>query len=92
VFWYEAFAQSANWNPKSTQYIMKSCAVTCLERRYDKAAYGEGIRMPFESIEVMIPCDYDTQLNNMFYHGYMNFPRLAARKPSHYFNSDIEIW
>ena len=43
-------------------------------------------------IEVMVPSDYDAQLGAMRYRNYMEFPRLSVRKPSHYFNSDIEIW
>jgi lipopolysaccharide cholinephosphotransferase len=91
-FWFEFFARSANWNPRSTQYINKCCAVTCLQRRYDKVDYGAGVRMPFESIEVMAPSNYDGQLKGMCYYNYMTFPPYAIRKPSHYFNSDIEIY
>ncbi len=92
AFWYDAFARSANWNKKCKDYIMESCAIRCIELKYPKEHLGEGLRLPFENIEVMVPSDYDGQLHDMRYRNYMEFPRLSVRKPSHYFNSDIEIW
>lgn len=91
-FWYDAFARSANLNKNCPDYIMSSCAIRCIELKYSKKSYGEGLRVPFANIEVMIPSDYDTQLHDMRYRNYMEFPRMSVRKPSHYFNSDIEIW
>ena len=92
AFWYDAFARSANLNKKSKNYIMESCAIRCIELKYPKEHFGEGLRLPFADIEVMVPSDYDAQLGAMRYRNYMEFPRLSVRKPSHYFNSDIEIW
>ena len=92
AFWYDAFARSANWNKKCKNYIMESCAIRCIELKYPKEHLGEGLRLPFADIEVMVPSDYDGQLHDMRYRNYMEFPRLSIRKPSHYFNSDIEIW
>lgn len=92
AFWYEAFARSGNFNRKAPDYIMQSCAIRCIELKYPKAHFGEGQRLPFEGISVMVPSDYDAQLNAMRYRNYMEFPRMSIRKPSHYFNSDIEIW
>lgn len=92
AFWYDAFARSGNWNKKAPDVIMESCAIRCVELKYSRAHFGEGQRVPFESIEVMIPSDYNAQLLDMRYRNYMEFPRMAVRKPSHYFNSDIEIW
>lgn len=89
---YDSFARSGNWNHKAKDYIMDSCAIRCIELKYPKEPFGEGKRMPFESVEIMVPSDYDAQLTNMRYRNYMEFPRLSIRKPSHYFNSDIEIW
>ncbi|SCY08880.1 Phosphorylcholine metabolism protein LicD [Lachnospiraceae bacterium XBB2008] len=92
AFWYDAFARSGNFNRRATDYIMESCAIRCIELKYPIAHFGEGQRLPFESIEVMAPSDYDAQLHDMRYNNYMEFPRMSVRKPSHYFNSDIEIW
>lgn len=92
AFCYDTLARSGNFNKKAKDYIMESCAITCIERRYPKKHYGEGLRLPFADIEVMVPSDYDSQLFSMWYRNYMEFPRLSIRKPSHYFNSDIEIW
>ena len=71
---------------------MDSCAIRCIELKYPKEHFGEGLRLPFANIEVMVPSDYDAQLKAMRYQNYMEFPRMSVRKPSHYFNSDIEIW
>lgn len=92
VFCYDLLAQSANYNKKCENYIMDSCAIRCIELKYPKKFFGEGKRMPFYDIEVMVPSDYDAQLQSMRYRNYMELPRMAVRKPSHYFNSDIEIW
>lgn len=92
AFWYDLFARSGNWNKNARDYIMDSCAIRCIELKYPIKDYGEGKRMPFQNIEVMVPSDYDSQLKAMRYKNYMEFPRMAVRKPSHYFNSDIEIW
>ena len=92
AFLYDAFARSGNWNQRAEDYIMDSCAIRCIELKYPIKDYGEGKRMPFQNIEVMVPSDYDSQLKAMRYKNYMEFPRMAVRKPSHYFNSDIEIW
>ena len=89
---YDAFARSGNWNKKAKNYIMDSCAIRCIELKYPKEPFGEGKRMPFETVEIMAPSDYDAQLTDMRYRNYMEFPRFSIRKPSHYFNSDIEIW
>lgn len=92
AFWYDAFARSANFSKKSKNYIMESCAIRCIELKYPKEHFGEGLRLPFEDIEVMVPSDYDAQLKAMRYNNYMELPPMFIRKPSHYFNSDIEIW
>ncbi len=88
---YEFFANYARFE-KCTEYFMPSCAITCIERKFSKDFFGEGLYMPFNDVQVMIPKDYAGLLEAMGYHGYMNFPPLHIRKPSHYFNSDIEIW
>lgn len=92
AFLYDTLARSANLNKKQENYIMESCAIRCIELKYPQKHYGEGLRLPFSNIEVMVPSDYDAQLKAMRYHNYMEFPRMSVRKPSHYFNSDIEIW
>lgn len=89
---YEAFSQSANHRKDCTCYFMPSCAITCIERKFDKGFFGEGKRLPYNRLQVMVPKDYDGLLNAMMYHNYLEFPRLSIRKPSHYFNSDVEIW
>lgn len=91
AFLYDAFARSGNWNKNASDYIMESCAIRCIELKYPRSYFGEGLRLPFENIEAMVPTDYDAQLKSMRYHDYMNFPRCSIRKPSHYFNSDITI-
>ncbi len=92
TFCYDILAQSANQNKSCKNYIMDSCAIRCIELKYPKEHFGEGLRLPFANIEVMVPSDYDAQLKAMRYQNYMEFPRMSVRKPSHYFNSDIEIW
>lgn len=92
TFWYDLLAQSANHNRNCQDYIMDSCAIRCIELKYPKKYFGEGRRMPFYDMEVLVPTDYDAQLHSMRYSNYMEFPRMSVRKPSHYFNSDIEIW
>ncbi|MBD5548895.1 MAG: LicD family protein [Lachnospiraceae bacterium] len=92
TFWYDLLAQSANHNKRCRDYIMSSCAIRCIELKYPKEHFGEGLRLPFADIEVMVPSNYDEQLKAMRYNNYMEFPRMSVRKPSHYFNSDIEIW
>lgn len=92
AFLYDTLARSANLNKKQENYIMESCAIRCIELKYPQKHYGEGLRLPFSNIEVMVPSDYDAQLKAMRYRNYMEFPRMSVRKPSHYFNSDIEIW
>ncbi len=92
TFMYESFSQAANHNKKCTHYFMPSCAITCIERKFDKEFFREGQRLSYNRLKVMVPKDYDGLLNAMMYHNYMEFPRLSIRKPSHFFNSDIEIW
>lgn len=89
---YEILSRSANWNRGCTDYFMNACAITCIERKFDKEFFGEGQWLPYHDIEVMVPKDCDGILLAMGYKGYMELPRLSIRKPSHYFNSDIEIW
>lgn len=88
---YEFLADYAKFE-KCDECFMPSCAITCIERKFKKEFFGDGKYMPFNDIQVMVPVDYDGLLEAMGYHGYMNFPPLHIRKPSHYFNSDIEIW
>ena len=71
---------------------MPSCAITCIERKFRKDFFREGIRKPFLDFEVTVPSDYNGLMEAMNYHGYMQFPRMSIRKPSHYYNSDIIIW
>ena len=89
---YDMLARSANWNIGCKDYFMDSCAITCIERRFEKKLFGNGKRVPYHDMEVMVPEDYDGLLLAMGYKNYMELPRLSIRKPSHYFNSDIEIW
>lgn len=92
IILYEAFSQIANRNNKCTHYFMPSCAITCIERKFDKRFFEEGQRLPYNRLQVCVPKDYDGLLNAMKYYNYMEYPRLSIRKPSHFFNSDIEIW
>lgn len=92
AFWYDVFSRSGNFRKHAPDVIMASCAIRCVELKYPIEHFGEGMRVPFETIEVMIPSDYNAQLQDMRYKNYMEFPRMSLRKPSHYFNSDIEIW
>ena len=88
---YDKLAMSAKNDKKSKNFIMDSCAIRCIERKYPKKYFGQGKRQEFDGIEVMIPSDVDGVLTSMGYGNYMDYPRLSLRKPSHYFNSDIEI-
>ena len=94
---YDKISQKANKDKGSAgkgtdNYYMNSCAITCIERKFKKQWFGNGIRVPFEDIEVMIPDDSPALLEGMGYHNYMNYPSYGMRRPSHYYNSDIEIW
>ncbi len=84
---------SRRYEHKQTEdYFMPSCAVTCIERRFPKKLFGEGKRVPFRDVEIMIPDDADGLMEAMGYHGYMTPVPEHLRRPSHYFNSDIVIW
>ena len=91
AWWYDHISRKAN-REQCENYFMNSCAITCIERKFKKVFFGEGQRMPFLNFEVTVPADYDGLMEAMGYHGYMQFPRMTIRKPSHYFNSDIIIW
>ncbi len=88
---YDSLSQSANRH-RCENVFMPSCAIRCIERKFKKSFFREGIRKPFLDFEVTVPSDSDGLMEAMGYHGYMTFPRLSIRKPSHYFNSDIVIW
>ena len=92
---YECFSQSANWNKKCDSYFMNSCAITCIEKTFKKEFFEEGGDGKLHGIDVKIPKDSDSLFHAMGYGGLasiMNYPRYSIRKPSHYFNCDIEIW
>ena len=88
---YERLSQYAN-KEECQNYFMSSCAILCIERKFNKMFFKNPQRLPFENIECSVPSDYDGLLNAMGYKNYMNYPPLSIRKPSHYFNSDITIW
>lgn len=95
IWMYERFSQSANHNPKSDSYFMNACAITCIERTFKKEFFEEGAPGKLHGMDVMIPKDADSLFRCMGYGGVaniMNFPPYSIRKPSHYFNCDIEIW
>ena len=92
---YESFSQSSNRNPKCDSYFMNACAIVCIERTFKKEFFEEGDVGKFHGMDVAIPKDADGLFKAMGYGGVaniMNFPPLHVRKPSHYFNSDLEIW
>lgn len=89
--WYECLSKKAN-RTKCENFFMPSCAITCIERKFKQHYFGNGQRSPFLDFEVTVPSDVDGLMEAMGYHGYMQFPRMTIRKPSHYFNSDIVIW
>ncbi len=91
IKWYERLSKKAN-KIKCDNFFMPSCAITCIERKFLQSFFGQGIRKPFLDFEVTVPMDYDGLMEAMGYHGYMQYPRMTIRKPSHYFNSDIIIW
>ncbi len=73
-------------------YCMANLIVFYIQRRFKQTIFGDGVLKPFRDFEVRVPDDYDGLLNAMGYGGYMQFPRLSVRKPSHYFNTDIRLW
>lgn len=74
-------------------YFMSSCAITCIERKFSQAFFGEGQRAKFYDMEVLVPSEYDAFLNAIAYFNYMQFPPISSRRPSHYFmNTDMKIW
>ena len=91
TWWYDHLSMKAN-KRDCENYFMNSCAIRCIERKFKKEFFGEGKRMPFLDFEVSVPADCDGLMEAMGYHGYMQFPRMSIRKPSHYFNSDIVVW
>ncbi len=91
AWWYNHLSRKAN-KKQCENYFMPSCAITCIERKFKQAFFEEGQRKPFLDFKVTVPKDYDGLMEAMGYHGYMQFPRMTIRKPSHYFNSDIVIW
>ena len=91
ISWYDHLSKKAN-RSSTESYFMPSCAITCIERKFKQRLFGEEQRMPFLDFEVSVPSDIDGIMEAMGYHGYMQFPRMTIRKPSHYFNSDIIIW
>lgn len=90
-WWYDHLSKSAN-RKKCENFFMPSCAITCIERKFKQSFFQEGLSLPFLDFEVMVPHNYNGLMEAMGYHGYMQFPRMSIRKPSHYFNSDIIIW
>ncbi len=76
----------------TTHYFMSSCAITVIDRKFDKNNFCGGQRVPFEDFEVTIPKEPHAQMEAMGYRGYMIPIEEEKRKPSHYFNSDITIW
>lgn len=91
AFCYDAFSRSANWNKKCKNYIMCTGLIRYIGRKFSKEIYGEGLRMPLADIEVTVPQDYDAQLCALGHPNYMKLPRKSRRKPSHYYNSDIDV-
>lgn len=91
TWWYDHLSKKAN-HKKCKNFFMPSCAIRCIERKFNQDFFNEGIRKPFLDFEVTIPSDYNGLMDAMGYHGYMQYPRLSIRKPSHYYNSDIVIW
>ncbi|MCR4924835.1 MAG: LicD family protein [Clostridiales bacterium] len=89
--WYEKTRRFAI-NENSDYYFCANFAILCIDRRIKKAFLGNGKEMQMENLKVRVPIDCDAFLENMTYHNYMNYPGLSVQKPSHYFNSDIEIW
>ena len=92
LFWmYDHLSRSAN--RKVTECcFMPSCAIRCIERKLNWLFFQDCVRKPFLDFEVNVPSDCDGIMEAMGYHGYMYFPRMSIRKPSHYYNSDIIIW
>lgn len=88
AFVYGLIARSGNLNKNCNCYFGGAFPIGCIERLFDKSWFGDGIRMPFEDMEVSVPQEYDAFLRNMF-GDYMCLPGLSYRKPSHYFNTDI---
>ena len=73
-------------------YFISDLPIVYIQRRHKKSFFRDGIPKPFRDFEVMVPSDYDGLLKDMGYGNYMQFPRLSVRKPSHYFNTDIQLW
>lgn len=88
AFVYGLIARSGNLNKNCSCYFGGAFPIGCIERLFDKSWFGDGIRMPFEDMNVIVPQEYDAFLRNMF-GDYMCLPGLSYRKPSHYFNTDI---
>ncbi len=91
AWWYDHLSTKAN-GKECENYFMPSCAIRCIERKFKQDFFKVGLRKPFLDFEVTVPSDIDGLMEAMGYHGYMQFPRMSIRKPSHYFNSDIIIW
>lgn len=73
-------------------YFMSSNSIVCIERKVKQKFFGEGQRMQFYDMEVLIPSDYIAFLGTA-YTDYTQFPPMSLQKPSHYFMStDMKIW
>jgi len=88
---YEDICQWANG--KDTEYyFMSGFSITCIERKLRKDFFGDGQDVPFEDTLAMIPSNVEGLMEAMHYCDYLSYPSYDIRKPSHYFNSGIEIW
>ncbi len=89
---FDRISQRANGNQNSSDYLMTSRAITDISRRFPKRCFGEPKRATFADFDVMIPEDSFGLCNAIGYGDIMQYPPCSIRKPSHYFNSDIELW
>lgn len=88
---YDRLSQYAS-KESCDDYCIANLVIFVIQRRHKKSFFGDGILKPFRDFEVMVPSDYDGLLKDMGYGNYMSFPSLSVRKPSHYFNTDLELW
>lgn len=91
ISWMEKAIQCENKH-ETDAFFMSSGPIYYVERVYKKSFFCQGQLMDFEDMQVTVPQDYDGLLHAQCYGNYMELPRNAIRKPSHYFNADISIW
>lgn len=77
---HEFFAR--RFDKKATPYVYETNGYAT-NLIFDKALFGNGVRVDVCGHQIMIPAQYDRYLEEHGYHNYMEFPPANVRKPMH---------